>query len=79
MFEKIFTKILPTLKIRWSARHNRPLPESVQFTLSRFENIWCVDGSTLKALFRKLKSLEDLKLGELDRFVSRMLAYRRCF
>ncbi len=65
LFERIFTEILPTLKIRWSNRHNRPLPDSVQFTLSQFENIWCADGSTLEALFRKLKSLEDVKSGEL--------------
>ena len=65
VFERIFTEILPTLKIRWSTHHNRLLPESVQFTLSKFENIWCVDGSTLKALFRKLKSLEEVKPAKL--------------
>ncbi|MGL5836490.1 MAG: IS4 family transposase [Waterburya sp.] len=65
LFERIFIEILPTLKIRWSNRHNRPLPESVQFTLSKFENIWCADGSTLEALFCKLKSLEDVKPGTL--------------
>ncbi len=65
LFERIFTEILPTLKIRWSNRHHRPLPESVQFTLSQFENIWCADGSTLEALFRKLKSLEEVKPGSL--------------
>ncbi len=56
---------MPKLKVRWSARHNRPLPESVQFTLSKFENIWIADGSTLEALFRKLKSLEEVKPGKL--------------
>ncbi len=56
---------MPKLKARWSTRHNRPLPESVQFTLSRFENIWIADGSTLEALFRKLQSLEDIKPGKL--------------
>ena len=30
-----------------------------------FEKIWIADGSTLEALFRKLKSLEDLKQGKL--------------
>lgn len=65
LFERIFTEILPNLKQRWSTRHNRPLPESVQFGLSKFDNIWCVDGSTLEALFRKLKSLEDVKPGKL--------------
>ena len=56
---------MPKLKARWSERHNRPLPESVQFTLSKFESIWIADGSTKKALFRKLKSLEDIKPGKL--------------
>ena len=46
LFERIFQEILPKLKARWSSRHNRPLPESVQFTLSKFENIWVADGST---------------------------------
>jgi hypothetical protein len=54
-----------TNDLRWSERQNRPLPESVQFTLSKFESIWCADGSTLEALFLKLKSLEDIKPGEL--------------
>ena len=65
LFERIFHEILPKLKVRWSARHNRPLPESVQFTLSKFDKIWIADGSTLEALFRKLKSLEEVKPGSL--------------
>ena len=65
LFERIFFEILPHLKLRWEARQNRPLPESVQFSLSRFEKIWIADGSTLEALFRKLKSLEDVKPGKL--------------
>jgi hypothetical protein len=56
---------LPKLKARWLLRHNRPLPESVQFTLSKFEQIWIADGSTLEALFRKLNSLEEVKPGSL--------------
>lgn len=56
---------MPILKVRWSTRQNRPLPESVQFTLSKFENIWIADGSTLEALFGKLKSLESVSPGKL--------------
>ncbi len=63
--ESIFTELLPSLKARWSGRHNRPLPESVQFTLSKFDKIWIADGSTKKALFRKLKSLSEVKSGKL--------------
>jgi len=65
LFERIFKEILPNLKTRWSSRSYRPLPESVQFALSKFEKIWIADGSTLEALFRKLKSLEDVKQGLL--------------
>jgi hypothetical protein len=46
-------------------RSSRPLPESLEFTLKRFERIWIADASTLEALFCKLKSLEDLPLGKL--------------
>ncbi len=65
LFERIFLEILPQLQLRWSTRQNRPLPESVQFTLSKFDNIWIADGSTLEALFRKLKSLSEVKPGKL--------------
>lgn len=65
LFERIFTESLPNLKQRCLTRKNHPLPPSVQFSLSKFDNIWCADGSTLEALFRKLKSLEDVKPGKL--------------
>ncbi len=65
LFERVFKDLLPHLKSSWHQRQHRPLPESVQFTLSKFENIWIVDGSTLEALFKKLKSLEDLPFGQL--------------
>ena len=53
------------LKSAWHQRQARPLPESVQFTLSKFEKIWIIDGSTLEALFKKLKSLSDIPQGQL--------------
>ena len=65
LFERVFKDLLPHLKSSWHQRQHRPLPESVQFTLSKFENIWIVDGSTLEALFKKLKSLEDIPRGQL--------------
>lgn len=37
----------------------------MKFALRNFEGIWIADGSTMEALFRKLKSLEDLKAGQL--------------
>ena len=65
LFERVFKELLPELKKAWHRRQHRPLPESVQFTLSKFEKIWIIDGSTLEALFRKLKSLEDAPTGQL--------------
>jgi hypothetical protein len=65
LFERILSEILPVLQQRWSKRSSRLLPESVQFTLSKFDQIWIADGSTLEALFRKLKSLEEVTPGQL--------------
>lgn len=65
LFQRIFKEILPNFISRWETRQNRSLPESVQFSLSRFEKIWIADGSTLEALFRKLKSLEEIPPGKL--------------
>ena len=65
LFEKVLKELLPQLKQKSQDRINRPLPESVQFARSIFAEIWLVDGSTLEALFRKLKSLEDVPIGTL--------------
>jgi hypothetical protein len=64
-FEEILKELLPQLKQRWQNRLSRPLPDSVCFTLSKFNHIWIVDGSTLEALFRKLDSLKDIPTGKL--------------
>ena len=65
LFEKVLKDLLPHLKANWYTRTGRPLPESVQFTLLKFEKIWVVDCSILEALFRKLDSLEDAPKGKL--------------
>ncbi|EGJ28999.1 MULTISPECIES: IS4 family transposase [Moorena] len=65
LFERVFKELLPELRKVWDSRKGRPLPESVQFTLSKFERIWIADNSTLEALFRKLKSLADIPQGQL--------------
>lgn len=65
LFEKVFKDLLPHLRGVWHQRTNRPIPESVQFTLSKFEKIWVIDGTVLEALFKKLKSLEELPKGQL--------------
>lgn len=65
LFEKVFKDLLPSLRTAWYSRNKRHLPESIQFTLSKFEKIWIVDGSTLEALFKKLQSLEEERRGQL--------------
>ncbi len=65
LFEGVFQEILPQLKEKWLLRNGRPLPESVQFALTKFERVWIADASTLEALFKKLKSLENAPKGQL--------------
>ena len=65
VFERVLQDLLPQLKLRWEQRTSRPLPEGVAYALSHFERIWTADGSTLEALFRKLKSLDQVPKGQL--------------
>ena len=65
LFEQVFKELLPKLKERWLIRTNRPLPDSVCFSLTKFKQFWIVYGSTLEALFRKLNSLKDIPTGKL--------------
>ena len=65
LFERVLKTLLPTLVERWNARQQRPLPPAVQLAREHFSAIWIVDGSTLEALFRKLKALEDVPIGQL--------------
>jgi hypothetical protein len=57
LFEGVFKNLLPNLRTAWYQRNQRPLPESIQFALTKFSRIGIVDSSTLEALFCKLKSL----------------------
>lgn len=65
IFERVFKDLLPRLQSNWQQRQKRPIPESINFASQHFDKIWVADGSTLEALFRKLKSLEDVKPGKL--------------
>lgn len=65
LFESVFKQLLPRLRESWQQRHKRPLPESVQVAQRSFSQIWIADGSTLEAMFRKLKSLETAPRGVL--------------
>ncbi|VEP11921.1 transposase [Hyella patelloides LEGE 07179] len=65
MFERVLTDLLVTLNQKWHQRKKRTLPLSVNYANQHFERLWIVDASTLEALFRKLKSLENSNLGQL--------------
>ncbi|MFB3131534.1 MAG: hypothetical protein ACE10K_03320 [Rhodothermales bacterium] len=58
LFERIFFALLPQLRQR-ALERKRPLAKSVQQTKACFDNMYVVDGSTLEALFRKLKVLQE--------------------
>ena len=65
LFERVFKELLPKLREKWYCRKKRPLPESLQFTLSKFQKVWIADSSVLESLFKKLKSLSDVPKGKL--------------
>jgi hypothetical protein len=65
LFERVLKELLPQLQQRWMQRQDRPLPESVAYARKHFAHIWVADGSTLEALFRKLKVLADVPVGQL--------------
>jgi Transposase DDE domain len=65
IFERVFKELLPEFERKWHSRSQRPLPESIQFTRTKFERIWACDGSTLEAIFRKLESLSTVPKNQL--------------
>ena len=65
LFERVLKDLLPGLTERWQQRPDRPLAESLAYARQHFDQIWAADGSTLEALFRKLKVLEDVPVGQL--------------
>jgi hypothetical protein len=64
LFERVLRALLPRLQRRWAER-SRPLPAAVVRARESFREVLVVDGSTLEALFRKLKALEELAPGTL--------------
>lgn len=64
LFQRVLMDLLPRLRERWAARQ-RPLPASVVCAQRTFSRILVVDGSTLEALFRKLKALKNTSPGSL--------------
>jgi hypothetical protein len=64
VLQRVLLDLLPTLRERWAVRR-RPLPEAVVCAQTTFARIFVVDGSTLEALFCKLKALQDVPPGSL--------------
>ena len=64
VFRHVLLDLTPTLYER-ALQRKRPLPESIEHARQHFDHIWAVDGSTLEALFRKLKVLWDVPMGHL--------------
>ena len=64
LFQRILWSLLPLLKRRWQARQ-RPLPAAMVHACQHFRRLLSVDGSTLEALFRKRKALQEVPTGTL--------------
>jgi Transposase DDE domain len=64
LFQRVRGALLPRLRQRWAERQ-RPLPSAVVHARQHFREWLIADGSTLEALFRKLKALQELPRGPL--------------
>jgi hypothetical protein len=64
IFRRVLLDLVPRLRER-ALKRKRPLPKSIEHAQQHFDHIWAVDGSTLEALFRKLKALKDVPVGQL--------------
>jgi hypothetical protein len=62
LFQRVLWVLLPRLRQRWAERQ-RPLPAAVVHARQHFRELLIADGSTLEALFRKLKALQELPRG----------------
>ncbi|MBD2518073.1 IS4 family transposase [Nostoc sp. FACHB-973] len=56
LFAQIFEQVMQRISAQ---RQNRAIPENWQPVCQRFTAIWIADGSTLEALRRKLKALQE--------------------
>jgi hypothetical protein len=64
LFERVLKALLLRLRQRWAQRQ-RPLSASLTHATEHFTRVLVADGSTLEALFRKLKALQELAPGTL--------------
>ncbi|NEQ42587.1 MAG: hypothetical protein F6K00_03095 [Leptolyngbya sp. SIOISBB] len=74
LFKRVFQDLLSPMQVRY----HRPLPPSVRQAQQSFAAIWIAEGSTLEALFRRFKSLEDAPVGQLGGKMMVMLDLVRC-
>jgi len=65
LFERVVKAVVPVIEERYEQRHQRPVSAGVAYAQRQFKRLWIVDGSTLEALFRKLKVLEEKPVGQL--------------
>jgi len=57
LFEGIFKNLLPNLKTAWKKRNQRPLPESIQFALTKFSRIWIVESCDARSIVLQAQKL----------------------
>ena len=50
LFEGVFKNLLPSLRTAWHQRNLRPLPESIQFALTKFAIIWLVESCDARSI-----------------------------
>jgi len=50
LFGGVFKNLLPSLKTAWYKRNQRPLPESIQFALTKFSRIWIVESGDARSI-----------------------------
>jgi hypothetical protein len=70
LFQRVLAAVLPVMQERWHARQ-RPLPPEVAWAQAHYRRFLIADGSTLDALWRRLKLLAD---GTKVSLAGRMLA-----
>lgn len=58
LFQNVFERVIDVLPAKQQAR-NRPQPALFRRLSSHFTGFYALDGSTLEALFRKLKALQE--------------------
>ena len=75
LFSLVFEEVIAQISIKGSAC---AVPEQWQIVQSRFTAIWIADGSTLEALRRKLKALQEKKQNLAGKIMMVVEAFSHC-